>query len=407
MRRVAITGMGIISPIGNNLDEVLGTLTNGGSGVRHVPEWDAIKGLKVNIAGVCQGFNQKRISRKDRRTMGPMAVMAALATMDAIEQSGLDDTTIASTRTGVSMGSTTGSGVIIEKLFSDFSKTNDFSMLEGTTFMKIMNHSVAANISTMLKTRGRLLSPCCACATSTQAIGEGFEVIRNGHQDIMICGGADDLHPSTAAIFDVLHAASRNYGDTPSITPKPFDVDRDGLVVGEGAGVVILEEYEHARKRNARIIAEIRGYGTCSDGEHMTSPAAQGMLRSMEGALVSAVCGMDEIDYINAHATGTPQGDAAEASAIKKLCGGRKIPVSGTKGFTGHTLAASGAMELIFSVLMMENDCIVPTRNLDNIDPVCAGIFHVQEKIEKQINTVMTSNFAFGGVNATLILEKH
>ena len=405
MKRVVITGMGIISPIGNSPEQVFESLLNNDSGIKIIKGWDGIKGLNTNIAGKCDGFDPKRINRKDRRTMGSMAIMASLSALDAISQSGLDEKTVKSSHTGVVMGSTTGSGVNIEQVFTDFSKTKGISLLEGTAFMKIMSHSVAANVSAMLKTRGRVLSPCCACATSTQAIGEGFEMIKNGYQDVMVCGGADDLHPSTAAVFDVLHAASRNFCDTPSKTPKPFDANRDGLVVSEGAGAVILEEYEHAKKRNANILGEIKGYSTCCDGEHMTSPQSDGMIRSMAGAIKSARCTIKEIDYINAHATGTLKGDIAEAQAIESLCG-NTIPVSGTKGFTGHTLAASGVMEVIFSILMMNNDCIIPTLNLETIDPSCTGIFHVQEKIAKRVNMVMTSNFAFGGINATLILKK-
>jgi len=221
----------------------------------------------------------------------------------------------------------------------------------------------------------------------------------------MICGGADELHHSTAGVFQVLHAASKKFKDCPTRTPRPFDTDRDGLVVSEGAGTIILEEYEHAKKRDATILGEIIGYNTCCDGEHMTSPRSEGMLRCMKGALDQAGCDINEIDYINAHATGTKLGDIAESQAIKQLCNGA-IPVSATKGYTGHTLAASGVMEMIFCLLMMEHNIIIPTRNLENIDPECAGIFHVQKKMEIPLKRIMTSNFAFGGINATLILKK-
>ena len=334
-----------------------------------------------------------------------MAIMAALSALDAILMSNLEENIISSSNTGVAMGSTTGSGTIIEKTFNDFLKTGGISMLEGTTFMKIMNHSVSANVSAMLKTKGRVLSPCCACATSTQAIGEGFEMIKNGYQKVMVCGGADELHHSTAGVFQVLHAASKKFEDSPSKTPRPFDANRDGLVVSEGAGTIILEEYEHAQKRGAKVFGEVIGYNTCCDGEHMTSPQAEGMYRCMKGALDQAGCTINEIDYINAHATGTKLGDIAESEAIKQLCSDT-IPVSATKGFTGHTLAASGVMEAIFCLLMMEHNVIIPTRNLEKIDPDCAGIFHVQKKIKKPLNRVMTSNFAFGGINATLVLKK-
>jgi len=405
MKRVVITGIGIISPIGNEKKEIFNCLLNNRSGIQPVKSWEKIKDLKINIAGLCDDYDPKRINRKDRRTMGSMAIMAALSAMDAILMSRLDKKIISSPHTGVAMGSTTGSGKIIEKTFNDFLKTGGISMLEGTTFMKIMNHSVSANVSAMLKIKGRVISPCCACATSTQAIGEGFEMIKNGHQNVMICGGADELHHSTAGVFQVLHAASRNFEDLPSKTPRPFDVDRDGLVVSEGAGTIILEEYEHAKQRGATIFGEVIGYNTCCDGEHMTSPRTDGMLRCMQSALGQAGCTIDEIDYINAHATGTKLGDIAESRAIKQLCSD-KIPVSATKGFTGHTLAASGVMEVIFCLLMMEHNVIIPTLNLENIDPDCAGIFHVQKKINKSLNRVMTNSFAFGGINATLVLKK-
>lgn len=405
MKRVVITGMGIISPIGNTKEEVLNCLLNNQSGIERIKSWDHIKDLKVHIAGRCKGFDAKRIHRKDRRTMGPMAIMAALSTLDAIVMSRLDKKIISSWQTGVAMGSTTGSGTIIEKTFNDFLETGGISRLEGTTFMKIMNHSVSANVAAMLKTKGRVISPSCACATSTQAIGEGFEMVKNGHQKIMICGGADELHHSTAGVFQVLHAASKTSGGNPLGTPRPFDTDRDGLVVSEGAGAIILEEYMHAKNRGATILGEVIGYNTCCDGEHMTSPSSEGMLRCMKGALDQAGCTINDIDYINAHATGTKLGDIAESRAIKQFFG-NTVPVSATKGFTGHTLAASGVMEAIFCLLMMEHNVIVPTLNLETIDPECEGIFHVQEKLSKTLNRVMTSNFAFGGINATLVLKK-
>ncbi|MCK5695831.1 MAG: beta-ketoacyl-[acyl-carrier-protein] synthase family protein [Desulfobacula sp.] len=405
MKRVAITGVGIISSIGNTKEDVFNCLINSLPGIKPIKSWECVKDLKVRIAGRCDGYDAKKINRRDRRTMGSMAIMAALSTLDVIAMSGLDEKIISSSGTGLAMGSTTGSRNIIEKTFNDFFKTGGISMLEGTTFMKIMNHSVSANVAAMLKIKGRVFSPCCACATSTQAIGEGFEMIKNGYQNIMVCGGADELHFSTAGVFDVLHAASKSYGDLPLRTPRPFDAARDGLVVSEGAGTVILEELQHAKNRGAAIFGEIIGYNTCCDGEHMTSPRPEGMLRCMKGALESAQCAINEIDYINAHATGTKLGDIAESQAIKTLCSDT-IPVSATKGFTGHTLAASGVMEAIFCLLMMEHNIIIPTLNLENIDPDCEGIFHVQKKMNLPLKKVMTSNFAFGGINATLILKK-
>jgi len=404
MKRVVITGMGIISPIGNDLETVVKALFSNRSGITSMEEWRRIKGLGVTSAGVAGGYDPKRIHRKERRTMGKMAVMAAIAALDALDQAGVAPSVVASPCTGVAMGSTTGSGEVIEKMFTDFAETGGISRLEGTTFMKIMNHSVSANIAAMLGTRGRVLSPCSACATSTQSIGEGFETIQSGFQEVMICGGADELHPSTAGVFDVLHAASKG-GDDPAAGPRPFDRNRDGLVVGEGAGAVVLEALDHARERGAEILGEVTGYSTCCDGSHMTSPRPGGMKRSMDQALESAGCRISEIDYINAHATGTVMGDIAEAEAIHQVAG-KRIPVSGTKGFTGHTLAASGVMEVIFSLLMMKHNFIAPTLNLENIDPRCDNILHVQRRMDRQIDRIMTSNFAFGGINATLILKR-
>ena len=404
MNRVVITGMGIISPIGNSEDQVWQALTANQSGIVAMPEWESVKDLKVRLAGRCKGYNPKRILRKDRRTMGPMTVMAGLCTLDALEQAGLPQEEIQSGRAGVSMGSTTGSGGIIQEMFDDLSKTGGISRLEGTAFMKIMNHSVAANLAAMLGASGRVISPCAACATSTQAIGMGFETIQSGIQDIMICGGADELHPSTAGVFDVLNAASRQASATG--TPRPFDQDRDGLVVAEGAGAVILESLDHALARNAQILAEVAGFHTCCDGSHMTSPQDKGMLTCMKGAMASAGCSLSDIDYINAHATGTLMGDAAEARAIAML-GEHRIPVSAVKGFTGHTLAASGVMETIFCLKMMEHNTLIPTKNLESVARECEGIVHIQKPIQKEVNLVMTSNFAFGGINATLILKRY
>lgn len=403
MNRVAVTGKGIVSPIGNSVGAAWQALTENRSGIVSMPEWAGVKELKATLAGVCSGYDPKRIKRKDRRTMGRMSVMAGISALDALEQAGLGQERLATGRAGVSMGSTTGSGEVIQALFDDFSATGGIARLEGTAFMKIMNHSVAANLAAMLGIRGRVISPCAACATSTQAIGMGWEAVRSGSQDIMICGGADELHPSTAGVFDVLNAASRQ--QDPGRSPRPFDRDRDGLVVGEGAGTLILENMDHALARGARILGEITGFYTSCDGAHMTSPQDGGMFACMEGALTSAGCTAADIDYINAHATGTALGDAAESRAISRL--GNPIPVSATKGYTGHTLAASGVMEAIFCLAMMRHNLIIPTRNLDLVDEACAGIAHVREPLEKQVDTVMTSNFAFGGINATLILKKY
>jgi 3-oxoacyl-[acyl-carrier-protein] synthase II len=405
MRRVAITGMGIFSPIGNSKEAVTKALTEGRSAVRRMEEWRQIVGLRSHVAGVVADVNPRVIERKYRRTMGRVALLAALASRNAMADANLSEADVASPRTGISLGSTTGSSIELENFFGNYLAKGGILEQEGTTFMKIMGHTVAANTAAMLGIRGRLLAPCSACASSTQAIGFGFEIIRDGHQDIMFCGGADDLHPTTAGVFDILNAASKNYNDSPEKTPRPFDIRRDGLVVGEGAAVVVLEDYERARGRGARIYGEIIGYGTCCDGRHMTSPSQEGMLRCMQEALASARIEAASLDYINAHATGTEQGDIAECQAIRALVG-NQVPVSSTKGYTGHTLAACGSMEAVFCLMMMQHGFIAPTLNLEEVDPACQGIAHVMKKLESTPKLIMSNNFAFGGVNAVLIMEK-
>ncbi|TET35826.1 MAG: hypothetical protein E3J72_09975 [Planctomycetota bacterium] len=405
MRRVVITGRGITSPIGNDLESVAKALAEGISGIRYMEEWEKVKGLRSRVAGVVDGIEPKSIKRKYRRTMGRMAVLASLAAKDAVDDAGLGDGEIHSERAGVAMGSTTGSGQVLEKFFGDFISTGGVEQQEGTLFMKVMGHTVAANVAACIGTRGRLYAPCSACASSTQAIGTGYEFIRGGFQDIMVCGGGEDLHPITAGVFDIVHAASNRYNDTPAKTPRPFDAARDGLVVGEGGAAFVLEEYGRAKARGAKIHAEILGYATNCDGRHMTFPSREGMRLSLREALKSAEIPPDSVDYINAHATGTEVGDVAEAEALRDIFG-ENAPVSATKGYTGHTLAACGAMEAIFCLIMMEKGIIFPTLNLEEIDPACSGINHVQELTEAALKTVLTSNFAFGGVNATLVLGK-
>jgi 3-oxoacyl-[acyl-carrier-protein] synthase II len=405
MRRVAVTGIGILSPIGNSPEAILASFLCGHSGIQRISEWDRIQGLRSLIAGVVDGIEPRRIERKYRRTMGRVAILAALASQCAMADANLGEEEVASERTGVAMGSTTGSGPVLEHFFGSYLSTGGILEQEGTNFMKIMGHTVAANVGTMLGVRGRLIAPCSACASAAQAIGYGYEAIKDGYQDLMFCGGADDLHPITAGVFDILHAASRNFNDTPQATPRPFDIRRDGLVVSEGGAVVVLEEYGRARKRGAKIYGEILGYGTCCDGRHMTTPSQEGMVRCMRAALKAAAIRITDLDYINAHATGTDLGDVAECRAIKELIGD-KVPVSSTKGYTGHTLAACGAIELIFCLLMMQHGFIAPSFNLEEIDPACRGIGHVQQKVETDVDMIMTNSFAFGGVNAVLIVKK-
>jgi 3-oxoacyl-[acyl-carrier-protein] synthase II len=405
MSRVVITGMGIVSPIGNDLDSVKNSLMEGRSGIQAMPQWKKYEGLKSLVTGKVDGIEGRDIPRSYRRTMGRVALLNAFAARQATELAELEPVSLDSDRIGVAMGSTMGSATSLDKFFKDFRETGGFSRLQGTMFMKVMSHTVSANTAAMLGVKGQLHAPCSACASSTQAIGLGYEIIRSGAQDIMICGGSDELHPTVVGVFDVLNAASRRYNDKPEMTPRPFDIDRDGLVLSEGAAVVVLENYEHAIERKARIYGEILGYATYCDVLHMTQPSSDGMLRCMRQALLTAGCNPTDLHYINAHATGTLMGDEAEAKALRELVG-QRVPVSGTKGYTGHTLGGCGAMEVIFCLLMMRDGFILPTLNLSKVDPKCAGIAHVKQLTRCKPRIVMSSNFAFGGINASIVLGK-
>ena len=405
MRRVAITGTGIVSPIGNSTAVVAHALANNVSGIRQMPQWQDVKGLRSLVAGTVDGTDPKRIHRNYRRTMGRVALFGSLAALDAAASAGLDSDQLQSPRIGVAMGSTTGSVPALEAFFRDYIGHGGIEQQEGTLFMKVMSHTVAANVAALLGVQGRVLAPCSACASSTQAIGAGYEAIREGHQDIMLCGGAEDLHPTTAGVFDILHAASKAFNDRPQCTPRPFDLQRDGLVVGEGGAVVVLEEIEHARARGANVLGEVIGYATNGGGGHMTSPSVESMVHCMRGALASARVEPTGLDYINAHATATNLGDAEEAAALRELVGDA-VPVSSTKGHTGHTLAACGAMEVIFCLLMMRDGFLAPTLNLQEVDPQCGGLRHIVRVEKADPVTVMSNNFAFGGIGATLILRK-
>jgi 3-oxoacyl-[acyl-carrier-protein] synthase II len=402
VRRVVVTGIGIVSPVGNDLASVTEALRNGRSGVRAMDPWREVRGLRSLVGGVAAEFDAKRLPRSARRTMGRSGVMAALAAVDAVDEARLDAGTLASGRVGLAMASTTGSPVALHEFFSEFDRSG-IEGQKGTTFMKVMGHSIAANVGLHLGTTGRLLSPTSACASSAQSIGLGFETVRHGLQDVMICGGADELHPITAGTFDIVHAASTGYNDRPKETPRPFDARRDGLVVAEGAAALVLEDRERALARGAGAHAEVLSYATCGSGVHISAPSKESILQCIRHALGGAGLSPSEIDYVNAHATATEIGDAVEAAGTVEIFG-PDVPVSSTKGHTGHTLAASGGIEAVFCIQMMREGFIAPTLNLERVAEDCAGARHVQRVLDVRPRRVMTNSFAFGGVNASLVL---
>jgi 3-oxoacyl-[acyl-carrier-protein] synthase II len=404
-RRVVITGLGSVNPMGYGAETLYKGIKNGENAIKQMPHWSEYEGLRSLIAAPCEIKNEKLIPRKHRRSMSPMSIMAVQSADEALEDAGLNKTMLNTGRCGCVSGSTMGSAKIINEAYELVLPEKDFTKLTSMMFFKCMAHSVAANLAQYLSLSGVVMATSAACASSLQAIGLGYDLIKAGRQDIMICGGAEEIHPTVTGIFDLLFATSVNYNNSPELSPRPFDAKRDGLVCGEGAAMLILESLENAEKRGAEIYAEIIGYNTAGSGEHVSQSNTPAMIRCMTAALHDAGINSSEIDYINAHATGTIQGDAAEAQAIREVFGG-DTPVSSLKGYTGHTLGASGGIELIASLLMMKYKELLPGKNFEEASEDCAGIKHINQMERKEINCIIKNAFAFGGVNASIICRK-
>jgi len=426
-RRVVITGAGVASPIGTTLDEVSLSLRTGRHGVVAMPAWDRIADLRTRLAGCVPGLSgpqspngvmhappgltplelEHRWPRKRTRTMGRVALLATYATEQALAMAGLsDDEALHSGATGLAYGSTSGSCEALADFCTTLFTNMNMRGLQSTSFLKFMAHTCAANLSQFFGVRGRIVPTNSACTSGAQALGYAYEAVKYGLQEVMIAGGSDEMHFTTAVTFDLMFATSAGYNAAPERSPRPFDVKRDGLVVGEGAGTLVLESLERAQARGAPILAEIRGYGTNCDGLHITAPSESGMRAAMALALRDAGIGPDAIDYVNAHGTATEIGDVAEASATREVFG-RPVPISSSKSFTGHTMGACGAIEAVFTLAMLRDGFLAPTRNLEEVDERCAGLDHIREVRELQRarpRTIMSNNFAFGGVNTSLIL---
>lgn len=404
-RRVVITGIGLVTPIGSSLDEVSRALRENVSGVRVQPDWEGIGGMATRLGGEVVGITLAGTDRKKLRSMGRVARLALTATERALADAGLTPEEITDARTGLAYGSTHGSSSAYVQFAGPLLSNMSFEGLPTTSYLKFMTHTCAANLAQYYGITGRVVSTCAACVSGSQAVGTGFEAIRAGKADVMICGGAEELHWTHAGVFDVLCATSTR-NDRPDETPRPFDAARDGLVVAEGAGTIILEEYERARARGASIHAEVLGYGTSCDGTHVTNPSAEGMAAAIRDGLADARVSADEIDYVNAHATATEVGDLAESHAMHAVFGER-TPVSSSKGFMGHTLGACGAIEVGLCVAMMRDRFIAPTKNLETVDPRCSPLDHVMGAArDAELRVVMSNNFAFGGMNTSLVLAK-
>jgi 3-oxoacyl-[acyl-carrier-protein] synthase II len=404
--RVAITGVGLASPIGNEFQQVSESLQRQAHGVVRMPEWESYDGLATKLAAVVSNLDLSTQPRKKVRTMGRVARLAMYATEQAIRDAGLNSNTLCSGRTGLAYGSTHGSSSALESFSRRLLKDDSLSGLEGSSYFKFMSHTCVANLAQAFGIRGRIIPTVAACASGSQAVGYGYEAILYRKQDVMICGGAEEMHFLHAGIFDIMYATSTSFNDRPDASPRPFDSNRDGLVVGEGAGTLVLERHEHAINRGAHIYAEIVGYGTNCDGNHITYPSVEGMVQCIRLALEDAEIEPERIDYVNAHGTSTEPGDIAESQAYLQVLGD-SVPISSTKAHTGHTLGACGAIEAIFCLAMMRDGFMPNTRNLDEVDPRCAALNYVRnEPRSAKLNTVMSNNFAFGGINTSLIFRR-
>lgn len=404
LESVVVTGIGTISPLGHGFEQLMSALLAGKSGVREVPELAKIGGLRSRLAATVEGVDPKQVPRKIRRSMSNMSIYAYLASQQALEMAAYPRELLSAGKTGVVIGSTLGSTETSESFFADYFLDHSLERMKSGLFFQIMGHSCAANVAQSLGITGRVMAPSAACATGCQAIGFAYEQIAFGRQDAVLCGGADEFHPLTVATFDVMTAASTAYNHCPDESPRPFDSARDGVVCGEGSGILLLEKRSVAMARGATILAEVIGFATTSDTSSIANPDVGAMHECMRLALEDAGVSSSELDYINAHATGTLQGDVAEAEAIRRLVGDR-VPVSSLKGHLGHTMAASGAIELSASIGMMRYGELVATRNLRQIDEKCSGLYHLQQNQKAQLKFVLKNNFAMGGINSTVIIR--
>ena len=406
MRRVVITGTGSISALGNSMEELMDSLDLKICGTQRMEGWDRYKGLKSLVGAPAQLPDIKIIPRKIRRSMGRMSFLAIFAVNDALKSAGIEKEFIANPRYGCVAGSTMGSSQALYDAFETMLPDHDLTKLTAMKFFQCISHTISMNIAQYLGIIGDVIATSAACASSLQAIGTGFDLIRHNKQDLVLCGGAEELHPTVTGSFDILFATSTRFNDSPQTTPRPFDKHRDGIVCGEGAGILVLEELTHAKNRGANILAEVIGYNTCGSGIHISQPDPQAMVRCMHAALSDAGVTPGDIDFVSAHATATLQGDTQEANAIAEVFGPR-TPVNSFKGYLGHTLGASGAIELAITIEMMNKSIIYPTLNLDTIDETCSGILHVQEKTKKNMDFILKNCFAFGGINASLVCKKY
>ncbi|MDZ5604914.1 beta-ketoacyl-ACP synthase [Pseudomonas sp. RP23018S] len=406
MHRVVVTGMAGITSLGSDWPTIVGHFAGNRSGIRRMHEWDRFEELNTRLAGPIDDFQAPgHWTRKQLRSMGRVSRLAVAAAERALDDAGLlSDASIRDGRMGVACGSSTGSTEDI-KAFGNMLLNSVAVGLNANSYVRMMPHTTAANISIFFGLTGRLIPTSSACTSGSQGIGYAYEAIKFGRLPLMLAGGAEELCPTEAMVFDALYATSLK-NDTPHLSPRPYDSGRDGLVIGEGGGMLVLEALDHALARGAHIYAELVGFGSNADGQHTTRPEQVTMRRAMTLALEDAGLAPEAIGYVNGHGTATEQGDIAETLATSSLFGPR-MPISSQKSFLGHTLGACGALESWFSIEMLNSDRYVHTLNLDEIDPRCGELdYLVGECRGMSHEYVMNNNFAFGGVNTSLIFRR-
>jgi len=402
MKRVVITGFGIVSCLGNDKQSVTESLREGRSGIKFQEKYKEM-GMRSQVAGSIDIDLDEHIDRKIKRFMGDAAAYTYIAMQQAIEDSGLSEAQVSNPRAGLIMGSGGGSPEN-QVLAADILREKGIRRVGPYMVTRTMSSTISACLATPFKIKGINYSISSACATSTHCIGNGVEQIQLGKQDIVFAGGGEEEHWAMSMLFDGMGALSSKYNETPDKASRTYDANRDGFVIAGGGGVVVLEELEHAKARGAKIYAEIIGYGATSDGQDMVAPSGEGAVRCMQQALATVDA---PIDYINTHGTSTPVGDVAETSAIKEVFGDKIPPFSSSKSLCGHSLGASGVQESIYCLLMMQNNFIQASANVENLDEKVADMPVVTTRIDNaELNTIMTNNFGFGGTNATLVLSK-
>ena len=402
MRNVVITGFGIKSCIGNTYQEVLDSLQNGKSGITANETYKQM-GFRSQVSGSIDLNLSELIDRKLYRFMGESAAYAYLAAQDAIEMAGISELHLNSERAGIVAGSG-GASTRVMVSTADITREKGPKRIGPYAVTKSMGSSISAILATAYKLKGINYSISSACATSAHCIGHGADLIKSGQQDIVMAGGGEDLHWSSSSLFDAMGALSSNFNDNPSAASRAYDRNRDGFVISGGSGMLILEDEEHAKKRNANILAKLTGYYATSDGYDMVAPSGEGALRCMKGAIQNHG---SKVDYINTHGTSTPVGDVAELKAIKELFKNDMPVISSTKSMTGHSLGATGVQEAIYAIMMLREKFIAPSINIDELCDEADGLNITTQTLEKNIDSVLTNSFGFGGTNASLVISRY